>query len=191
MTRADPFPRLIEHVIGKEGRYSNHPADAGGETMWGITAARARAAGYRGEMAAMPCGAAIEIYRLYYWAQPGFDRLAEIDLPIASRLLDIGVNCGPVTAGRMLQRALNVLNNGGALWPDLVLDGLCGAMTRAALEAHLRHRGAEGRRVLLGMIAAQHSVYYLELAERKPSQEVFQWGWQLNRAIGADTAPSA
>jgi lysozyme family protein len=188
---ADPFPGLIDHAIGKEGGYSDHPDDAGGKTMWGITEARARAAGYRGAMRDMPRGTSVEIYRLFYWRQPGFDRISEIDPPIAARLLDIGINCGTGTAGKMLQRALNVLNDQGRHWPDLVVDGLCGGMTRAALQSHIGKRGADGRRVLLGMIAAQHSVYYLELAERKPSQEVFQWGWQLNRAIGAASVPGA
>ncbi|WP_276208425.1 putative peptidoglycan-binding domain-containing protein [Burkholderia sp. Nafp2/4-1b] len=38
--------------------------------------------------------------------------------------------------------------------------------------------------MLLGMIAAQQSVYYLELAERRPANETFEYGWQLNRALG-------
>jgi lysozyme family protein len=40
--------QLIEEVIGREGGYSNHPADRGGATRWGITEAVARAHGYRG-----------------------------------------------------------------------------------------------------------------------------------------------
>ena len=44
---------------------------------------------------------------------------------------------------------------------------------------------ADGRRVLLGMVTAQQSVRYLEIVERNPSQEVFEFGWQLNRALGA------
>ena len=39
---------LIDGVIGREGGYSNHPADKGGPTRWGVTEAVARANGYRG-----------------------------------------------------------------------------------------------------------------------------------------------
>ena len=41
---------LIDGVIGREGGYSNHPADRGGPTRWGVTEAVARANGYRGDM---------------------------------------------------------------------------------------------------------------------------------------------
>src|SRR3546814_3701756 len=40
---------MIEATIGKEGGYSNHPADKGGPTMWGITERVARKNGYRSE----------------------------------------------------------------------------------------------------------------------------------------------
>ena len=33
---------MIEATIGKEGGYSNHPADRGGPTRWGITERVAR-----------------------------------------------------------------------------------------------------------------------------------------------------
>ena len=39
------------------------------------------------------------------------------------------------------------------------------------------------------MITAQQSVRYLEIAERNPSQEAFEFGWQINRALGAGLPP--
>ena len=41
---------LIDAVIDREGGYVDHPADPGGATRWGITAAVAHADGYTGEM---------------------------------------------------------------------------------------------------------------------------------------------
>ena len=64
---------LIDGVIGREGRYSNNPADTGGETMWGITIAVARANGYNGPMKAMPRDVAKSIYMNKYVVGPGFD----------------------------------------------------------------------------------------------------------------------
>ena len=45
---------LIDDVIGREGGYSNHPADRGGPTRWGITEAVARAHGFAGDMRDFP-----------------------------------------------------------------------------------------------------------------------------------------
>jgi hypothetical protein len=38
--------------------------------------------------------------------------------------------------------------------------------------------------VLLGMVTAQQSVYYIECAEKRVENETFEYGWQLNRALG-------
>jgi Glycosyl hydrolase 108 len=66
---------LIDEVIGREGGYSNHPADKGGPTRWGVTEAVARAHGYGGNMRAFPRDEAVAIYRKLYWQRPGFDRV--------------------------------------------------------------------------------------------------------------------
>ncbi|MCX7381056.1 MAG: hypothetical protein NT133_06475 [Alphaproteobacteria bacterium] len=180
----DPFITAIDGVIGREGRYSNDPADRGGETMWGITSSTARAAGYAGPMAEMPRETAVAIYRQRYWTGPGLDRLSAIDQSLAVRLLDIGVNMGPPVGISFLQRALSALNRGGADYPDIVADGVLGTATLGAVQALLARRGDDGSRVLLGMTSAQQSVHYLEIAERNPTQEAFEFGWQLNRVLG-------
>ncbi|WP_035552084.1 glycosyl hydrolase 108 family protein [Burkholderia sp. 9120] len=174
----------IDALIGREGRYSNNPADAGGETMWGITAAVARAFGYMGAMRDMPRPVAAQIYHSRYWLQPKFDLVDAVSSALAEKLFDIGVNCGQTTGVRFLQRALNVLNQNGRSFADIAVDGGIGAMTLTALKAFLAARGVDGHRVLMGMIAAQQSVYYIELAEKRPENETFEYGWQLNRAFG-------
>jgi len=171
-------------LIGREGAYSNNPNDKGGETMWGITATVARAFGYAGSMALMSRETAMQIYRERYWLQPGLDKVDRINAVIAEELLDTGVNMGPATAGKFLQRALNVLNKRATLYPDLTVDGGIGKMTLFALEAFLKTRGNDGRNVLLRMLNAQQSVRYMELAEADMSQEDFEYGWQFNRVQG-------
>jgi lysozyme family protein len=180
---ADLFDRLGATLLGKEGGYVNDPNDRGGETIWGITVAVARAFGYSRPMREMTRDEALQIYRKRYWEQPGFDRLAQIDEALAERLFDIGVNMGTAVAGKMLQRALNVLNRQAADYPDIAVDGACGAMTRAALGALIAKRGSAGRAVILGMVKALHSVRYIEIAEGNASQEAYEFGWQANRAL--------
>ncbi|RKE24369.1 putative peptidoglycan binding protein [Paraburkholderia sp. BL23I1N1] len=174
----------IDALIGREGGYSNNALDAGGETMWGITVAVARAFGYAGAMRDMPWSTAAQIYRSRYWLQPKFDLVDALSPALADRLFDIGVNAGQATGVRFMQRALNVLNQNQRAFADIAVDGGIGAMTIAALKAFLAARGADGHRVLLGMVTAQQSVYYIECAEKRVENETFEYGWQLNRAFG-------
>lgn len=172
---------MLAGLVGREGKYNNHPDDKGGETMWGITHHVARAFGYTGPMADMPRSTAEAIYTERYWVQPRFDKVFTISPVIAEELLDTGVNMGPAIASRFLQRALNVLNQDDKLYPNIAVDGAIGRMTLAALSAYLSARGAGGVQVLLRMLNAQQSVRYIELAESDKAQESFVFGWQLNR----------
>jgi lysozyme family protein len=173
----------IDDVIGREGKYTDDPVDRGGATIWGITEAEARAWGYAGPMRDMPRAEAERIYRARYVTGPGFDLIGEIDGPIAARLFDCGVNCGTGTAARFLQRVLNVLNDQGRLWLDLVVDGAAGQATRYALTQLIARRGAEGRRVVLAALAGLQGARYVEIAERDETQERFEWGWLVARAF--------
>jgi lysozyme family protein len=109
------FNRLISH----EGGYSNHPADKGGETNWGVTIAVARAHGYTGSMKLMSRDQAKEIYRLSYWQALGCENYP---LALSFQLFDAGVNHGVTQARKLLQTALGVKP-----------DGVIGSITLAAL----------------------------------------------------------
>lgn len=174
----------IEDLIEREGGFVDHPDDRGGPTNWGITQATARAYGYHGRMADMPRGVAKQIYLERYWRQPRFDEVEHLSAKLAEELLDTGVNMGPAVAVKFLQRALNVLNQQGKIYPDITADGVLGPMTLASLRAFLGARGQDGETVLLRMLNAQQSVRYIELAEARASQEAFQFGWQLHRVGG-------
>ncbi|WP_218240430.1 glycoside hydrolase family 108 protein [Comamonas fluminis] len=174
----------INDLIAREGGYVFDPQDSGGETNYGITVATARAYGYTGLMRELPKSTALTIYLKRYWVEPNFHKVAEIYTALADTLLDFGVLAGQSTAAKQLQRALNVLNRNEQDWPDLVADGRIGTITLSALRALLAKRGKEGGGVLFGMVCAQQSVYLLELAERRPKDERFEYGWQLNRALG-------
>lgn len=172
---------LIEEVIGREGGYSNHPADKGGATRWGVTEAVARAHGYRGDMRAFPREEAVAVYRRLYWLRPGFDRIAGHAPRIAAELFDTGVNMGPEVAAAFLQRALNALNRGASDYADIRVDGRIGEGTVAALAGFVARRGRNGEAVLLKAIEALQGERYLRLAEQRPANEAFLYGWLANR----------
>ena len=115
------FNGAFTKLLGHEGGYSNHPRDPGGETMWGITAAVARAHGYKGQMRALPQAVARAIYRKDYW-----DAVQADKLPAAVRypLFDAAVNSGVKQATKWLQAALGVSQ-----------DGVIGPKTIAAAQA--------------------------------------------------------
>ena len=172
---------LIDELISREGGYVNDARDAGGATRWGITEPVARQEGYRGPMRGLPRAAAVDIYRRLYWARPGFDRVADRAPALAGELFDTGVNMGPAVATGFLQRALNALNRGASDYPDLARDGRIGPKTLAALEAFLARRGTCGETVLRKAVDALQGERYLRLAERRPANEAFLYGWLANR----------
>ena len=172
---------LIDAVIGREGGYVNHPADKGGPTRWGVTESVARAEGYRGDMRRLPREMAVDIYRRLYWQRPGYDRIAALAPDVAAELFDTAVNMGPETATRFLQRALNALNRNARDYPDMVADGRVGPQTLAALSGFLKARGKAGAVVLLKVLNALQGERYVALAEARPANEAFLYGWLAGR----------
>jgi len=176
----------IEHLIGelieREGGYANHPADKGGPTRFGITEAVARAHGYRGPISELPREEAEAIYRRLYWLRPRFDEVAQRAPAVAAELFDTGANMGPAVAATFLQRALTALNRNGKDYADLVPDGRVGPATLAALDAFFDVRGHDrGETVLLRALEALQGERYLRLAEKRPANEAFLYGWLANR----------
>jgi lysozyme family protein len=111
------FALLLDH----EGDFSDHAADRGGKTRFGITEAVARQAGYTGDMRALPVELAKRIYLDSYWRPVRAD-----DLPPGVRYIvfDGAVNSGPAQSALWLQRALGV-----------TADGVIGPKTLAAAYA--------------------------------------------------------
>jgi lysozyme family protein len=187
--------QLIDALLEREGGYVNNPADKGGPTNFGITEAVARAQGYSGPMQGLPREEAAEIYTRLYWLRPHFDEVAKRSEAVAAELFDTGVNMGPAVAVTFLQRALTALNRNGRDYPDLVPDGRIGGVTLGALDAFLKVRGSSppvgggggdqprtsGETVLLRALEALQGERYIRLAELRPANEAFLYGWLANR----------
>jgi len=180
MTEVVDIDAMIDGVIDREGGFVNHPADKGGSTCFGITEAVARAHGYAGEMRRLPRAEAAAIYRRLYWLRPRMDEVARRSARLAAELFDTGVNMGPTVAVTFLQRALTALNRNGRDYPDLTPDGRIGTATLGALDEFLSLRRA-GEAVLLRTLEALQGERYLRLAERRPANEAFLYGWLANR----------
>lgn len=172
---------VIDAILAAEGGYSDHPDDAGGPTMYGITQAVARAHGYAGEMRDLPEALARSIYENRYIVEPGFDLVSEVDASIASELIDTGVNMGPHRASEFLQRLLNVMNLQGSRYADVPVDGRIGSVTVAALRSYLAWRGDTGREVMLKALNCLQGARYIEIAEANSTQEAFIYGWLRTR----------
>ncbi|MFL9899066.1 glycosyl hydrolase 108 family protein [Paraburkholderia fungorum] len=113
------FDDAFDALIGNEGGYSNNPADPGGETMWGVTARVARAAGYMGPMNDLPRDTAKAIAKKLYWDPLRLDKL---DPRVAFQIFDANYNGGhPV-----------IWMQGAA---GAKVDGLIGPATIAAVQA--------------------------------------------------------
>ena len=173
--------QLIDDLIAREGGYVARAADKGGPTRYGVTQAVARAHGYTGNMALLPRDIAAAIYRADYWMRPGLAPIAAIAPGIAGELFDTGVNMGTATAAAFLRRALNALNRSGTDYADIPATGAIDARTIAALTAFLHLRGAGGEAVLLKALDALQGERYLALAETRPANEAFLYGWLANR----------
>ncbi|HEX2802628.1 MAG TPA: glycosyl hydrolase 108 family protein [Sphingomicrobium sp.] len=173
---------LIDALIDREGGFTNHPDDRGGATNYGITEAVARAHGYSGAMRELPRAEAAAIYKRLYWLRPRFDQVAKRSRKIAAELFDTVANMGPAVAATFLQRALSALNRNRKDYADLVPDGRIGPATLAALDTFLELRGRSGgEQVLLKALDALQGERYLRLAERRPANEAFLYGWLANR----------
>ena len=84
-------------------------------------------------------------------------------------------------AGEFIQRLLNVMNNQGAYYPEVMVDGDMGPGTVSALLAYLKKRPKDGELVMVRGLNCLQGAFYITLAERRQKDEAFIFGWFLNR----------
>lgn len=188
MTTYDPedvFVRgCVPYLLGNEGELSNHPADRGGLTVFGITR-RTYPNDVIWTLATLEQqrARAIEIYREDFWKRPRFTSLAVHAPRTAIKVFDMGVNPSPVRAARALQRALNFLRAGyrSPRSTPVVEDGVVGAReTVPALVAELRR--SRGETELLATLAYLHGERFWFVGSDggfDDSDAVFNGGWMV------------
>lgn len=175
------FNTVLDNILKDEGGYVNDPTDRGGETNYGITISVAREAGYTGSMSQMPESFARNLYMRKYIVDPGFAKVAELSDSIAAKLINQGVNMGPGTAIKFLQRGLNLFNDNQSKWGDIAEDGGIGPATLSTLQKYLQSRSANGATVMLKTLAGFQFMHYVTICQNDKSQEKFAYGWIANR----------
>ena len=159
------FDAALPYLMESEGGYSNHPADKGGATNWGITEAVARAHGFQADMRELPQGLAAEWYKADYWRFDGVTSQA-----VATKLLDMSANFGLGGAVQIVQRAVNDLVD-----PAVDVDGGWGPDTLDAINT-------ADPAALLAAISNRQAERYRQIVAQDSTQAVFLNGW-LARAM--------
>lgn len=111
---------IVDEIIRREGdRFTDHPADRGGPTKYGITLATLREWRQRKESHAVVTRTQVseltepearDIYTHMYFIEPGFIHVNSP--PLQGLLVDCGVQHGPKRATEWLQRAIHVEPDG-------------------------------------------------------------------------------
>lgn len=154
--------KLIEAVMAREGGFVNNPADKGGATNFGVTAATLGQ--YRGysvpadtiEVKALTYAEAKAILLQEYVAFPGLENKSEA---LQELLVDFAIHSGKTRAIKYLQRCLNVK-----------VDGIIGAETKAAVIA------IQPEKIYPRLLAAR-ARFIGSILQKDPSQTVFAAGW--------------
>lgn len=170
---SDTVQGIIAGIIHREGGFSNHRADKGGPTKYGITQRTLSIYWKRpvsiDEVRYLTEEKAAEIYKRFYYLDPHIDRLPQ---GFQSQVMDMAVHHGAPDGIRYFQQFLNTFGSG------LKADGIIGPKTAKACAVVIKQLGnieANNR------LAEFRKSVYLEIVENDPTQIGFRNGW-LKRA---------
>ncbi len=109
---ASNYDVSLRRLLAHEGGYTNHPADPGGPTNFGITIVDyrkyAKPDATAADVRAMTLDQAKAIYRAKYWDA---QRCNELPSGVDYAVFDYGVNSGIGRSGKVLRRILKLPDN--------------------------------------------------------------------------------
>jgi lysozyme family protein len=160
----DLFNKCLAVILKNEGGYSNHPNDPGKATNYGVT--QMVYDNYRkinGEptqdVRDISDEEVYDIYLTAYWIPMNLTGIVNEELIL--QIFDMGVNAGIRTAIKLIQRIVDVKD-----------DGIIGKKTTAAINSFPED--------LVSFYKHERDVYYHVIVEKNPKLAVFLNGW-LNR----------
>ena len=170
------FQSCISSILEHEGGLCNDKGDPGGITNWGISLRFLKATGLdlngdgvinSEDVIGISKDGAEAIYRKYWWDKYRYAAFNE--LIVVEKVFDLAVNMGGLAAHKLLQIAINRINQ-----IPIAVDGLLGGRTFAAANST---DGIQLRQQLRD--CAEH--HYQEILAANPAMEWARKGW-LNRA---------
>ncbi len=173
------FNFAVEVILAHEGTDTNYwvndPKDPGGETVWGWSMSTIKNLGLKpkdlglsiedfapGCLKMVSKDACRNLYRKFFWDKPGYGKLT--DDVVATKIMDIAVNCGPNRAHKMAQTTANKLGQ------NLVVDGQLGNKSYAGINACTPKE-------FVAAIAAEQLAYYQSIVVSRPALGVFLHNW--------------
>lgn len=172
------FDQAVKTIFENEGGLTDHPADPGGITNFGITLPVLREDGVFGDInddgkidaediRQLTKEQAREIYNRQWWLRWGYGRIE--NQWIATKVFDLSVNLGPGQAHKIVQRALKAVGR------PVKIDGVLGPITLEALNS------CPDKLSLLAAMRSEAAGVYRLIVAAKPEMGVFLAGW-LKRA---------
>jgi lysozyme family protein len=155
------FDYAIDIVLKHEGgsAISNHSADPGGLTRYGISQRSYPNVNIRN----LTLEKAKDIYYRDYWVKGRYNKINHKKL--SAKVFDAAVNMGNKQANKLIQRACLTAGK------SLVVDGMLGKKSFKAINE------CDGD-LLLAVFKSEMASYYRLLIARRPSLAVFKNGWK-------------
>ncbi len=151
---------IIDEIIRREGGFVNDSDDRGKATNWGII--QDTLSCWRREEVTvqdvkdLTRDEASEIYEDMYIRKPNFHKIE--DEALLGLVVDCGVNSGPLSASKWLQKAAEVEQ-----------DGIVGSKTLRAVNVDPK--------IIFKRLVLIRMEFYCRIVQKDPTQAKFLWGW--------------
>lgn len=175
------FEQALYHVFEIEGVDSDHAADAGGKTRYGVSTRFLKLAnedingdGHVNEMdvSALTLDDARRIYREHFWEHYRLDEFANDRL--ATKALDLFVNMRGTRAAKCFQSAVNIM----MARPVLTVDGILGSKSIQIIN------GINDLELYVTHVKIEQAEVYRTIVRKDGTQRVFLVGWLRRAALG-------
>ena len=172
MNTEQRFQACMIPILEHEGGLTVDKRDPGGATQWGVSLRFLRTMGLdlngdgkvnEDDVIGLSQRDAIEVYRKYWWNKYKYSKFNQ--LIVVEKVFDLSVNMGGFAAHKLLQIAINRLND-----KPIAVDGLLGPQTFKAANSTDRVQLRQELRD-----CAEHR--YIEILAANPAMEWARNGW--------------